>query len=290
MLALALASELSAQADAESAEPGLRALAQMRFAAAERAATAALQAHPDHARWQYVLAEAMANQTGAVPPTRLLGHARRTRAAYERAYALDSSDVVVLLGVAQFRLQAPRLLGGNKDEAVALAETARRLDPATATSVVALIRWKRDARGDRAAADGMVERHVQQHGADSTVRIRAAEYFFETARFARARDILLSHVAQCPADPAAQLMLGRSLAILGDYAGAKPLLERSVADWTERAWYPRLVAQWQLTRTFIGLRDTSAARASAERVLAIAPNHTGATRLLDSLRLVQVGR
>lgn len=270
--------------------PALRALAQMRFAGAQQMAERALRERPDEARWHYVLGEALANQTNAVSPVRLIGHARRTRAAYERAAALAPDDPVVLEGMAHFRSQAPRLFGGDRGEAVALGDRLHARNAALGASVAALARWRRNATRDRAAADSLVERQLRAQPLDSTTRLRAAEYYFATGRSARVPPILTPHLERAPDDAIARLLLGRSYAQLGEYPAARPQLERAAAAWTETAWYPRLVAQWQLTRTLIGLRDTAAARASAERILTIAPHHRGATRLLDSLRVVQTAR
>jgi len=80
------------------------------------------EAQPDSAEAHYWLGAAHGSMATRVNMLSAAGHARKLKAAFERAIELDPKHVEAVLGLMQFYLQAPGFMGGDPEAATELAE------------------------------------------------------------------------------------------------------------------------------------------------------------------------
>jgi tetratricopeptide (TPR) repeat protein len=97
--------------------------------AAIRHLETALSAAPGEARYHYHYGHAQGRSAQKSGVFSKFGHARKCLAAYERAVALAPDVAEFRESLFEFYRQAPAVVGGGRDKAVAQAEAILRLDP-----------------------------------------------------------------------------------------------------------------------------------------------------------------
>ena len=97
--------------------------------AAIRHLETALAVAPGEARYHYHYGHAQGRSAQKAGVLSKLGHARKCLAAYERAVALAPDVAEFRESLFEFYRQAPAVVGGGRDKAVAQAEAIKRLDP-----------------------------------------------------------------------------------------------------------------------------------------------------------------
>lgn len=95
-------------------------------AALEKAAELA----PDHSEYFNRLGDAYGRSAQKAGVFAKLGWAKKCKAAYETAVALDPKNINARASLASYYAQAPGIAGGSMDKAYAQAEEIKRLDPA----------------------------------------------------------------------------------------------------------------------------------------------------------------
>lgn len=98
-------------------------------AAAIRYLDTSLAAAPGEARYHYHYGHAQGRSAQKAGVLSKFGHARKCLAAYERAVALAPDVAEFRESLFEFYRQAPSVVGGGRDKAVAQAEAILRLDP-----------------------------------------------------------------------------------------------------------------------------------------------------------------
>lgn len=138
--------------------------------------------------------------------------AKKTKAAWEKAIALDPGNLEAKEDLIQYYLQAPGFLGGSKDKAKAIA---------------ADIRARNSYRGTLAAAqvcgslkdDACVERElrslVASHPDSSSAYSLLASVYTGSRQFDKAFAVVDSRLKTRPTDPLALYALGRTASISG---------------------------------------------------------------------------
>ncbi|MEM1439217.1 MAG: tetratricopeptide repeat protein [Pseudomonadota bacterium] len=111
----------------------------------------AVKALPDDAEAQYWYGSAAGTLAGNVSMFRAAGYAKKSRRALQRALELDPRHVGAHEAMAQYLLQAPGFMGGDKDEALALAEKLSGFAPVEGHLLLAAI-YRQTNRGDQAQA------------------------------------------------------------------------------------------------------------------------------------------
>jgi tetratricopeptide (TPR) repeat protein len=109
--------------------------------------------NPRAAYWAGSMAGQMAMRSGMF---KAMGLAKESRKGLQQAVALDPNDVDAQYALMQFYLMAPGMMGGDKDEAAAIAKRIAALSPAEGHRAEAQLRWsEKDAdgylRGNQAA-------------------------------------------------------------------------------------------------------------------------------------------
>ena len=105
------------------------AMAAQDFDAAVAAADRAQAIAPDRSAVQLVVGQAYLSHARDRPSLGAIGKVKKGRAAVERAIALDGNNLEARMTLLLFLLQAPGIVGGNRDEARAQAREIARRDP-----------------------------------------------------------------------------------------------------------------------------------------------------------------
>lgn len=188
---------------------------------------------PQDADTQYWLGASAGSMAANVSLFRAAGYARKTKRAFQRAIELDPEHVAAHQGLISYYLQAPGMLGGDKDEAIALSERLTAFAP----------------------VDG---------------KLQQAAIYDEINQPERARKVLSELAESHPDDPRALLRLGFFYQSDEDYALAYESFARAatVGDDSEAARNARLGALYQLGRNavFSGERIDEGIRALSQYV------------------------
>jgi tetratricopeptide (TPR) repeat protein len=154
----AAAETLAPIASADTASQVTDLLARSQVDKAYETATRWQEAEPENAQaayWAGSTAGQMAMRSGMF---KAIGLAKQSRNGLERAVALDPTYLEAQYALMQFHLMAPGMMGGDKDEAAAIAERIAALSPVEGHRARAQLRWsEKDVdgflRGNRAALE-----------------------------------------------------------------------------------------------------------------------------------------
>ena len=223
--------------------------------------------------------------------------ARRAKAGFAAAVRLAPDDPDYLQGFAEFLAQAPRLAGGNRDSALALAVHLRRVDPVRGTVVLADILHRGSARA-RARADSLIARLVLEYPADLVAQGGAGNYYATTGRPALGVLLYQGLVDRDSTDGAARYGLARVLVMARSQprraqAQLRYVLAHAAAVVAQAAtpgapgrrfWFSPPDAWVLLAHTYeqLGLGDS--ARVCFDHALAMDPEYTPARAGRDSLK------
>lgn len=151
--------------------------------------------------------------------------AKKARAEFARAVALDPENPATLADLATYDLRAPGLLGGSRRRARELAETLSRLDPSRG----------HELRGAIAEADGRPSDAEGEYrlATDSPPPLRGrralSDFLVRRRRYAEARKLWQAEGEAPPEDPvAAYELAGIALASGESLAPYRDALEKSL--------------------------------------------------------------
>ena len=97
-------------------------------AAAEKHLKKAAELQSDRAEYQFWYGQSSCNQAQNVNMLRARGFAIRCRDAFAAAATLEPENLTYQRALAQFHIQAPSIAGGDKKEALLIAQRLRQLD------------------------------------------------------------------------------------------------------------------------------------------------------------------
>ena len=100
------------------------------FNKASEALERAVRLEPNNSEYHLWLGRAYGRRAETSTFLTAPGHASKARDHFERAFALDSSNLEAAGDLFEYYLEAPSILGGGMSKAVALAEKTKNLDPA----------------------------------------------------------------------------------------------------------------------------------------------------------------
>jgi len=207
-------------------------------------------AAPEVSRYHHRLGDAYGTQAAEASVFRQLGFAKKCLAAYERAVALDPSNVDARASLFEFYRRAPSLLGGGIEKAAAQAAAVKQLDA--------------------------------QRGRFLFATLYAGEKKYAEA-FAEFDEVLKTH----PDDYAALYQIGRLAATSGQFVdrgltSLRRCLELPVPTTPNTPGHA--AAHWRLGNLYEKKNDKPAARAAYEAALKLDPNFAPATESLKKLK------
>jgi tetratricopeptide (TPR) repeat protein len=202
---------------------------------------------PSDARYHLRLGDAYGRSAQKAGMFSKMGLAGKCRASYEKAVELDPKNIDARFSLLGFYQQAPGIVGGGMDKALAQAQEIKRLDP---------------ARGRMALAG---------------VYVVDKKY---TEAFAEFDEVL----KEKPGDYAALFQTGRLAAITGErLAGGLAALRQCLAQTPPENQPGHAAAHWRIGNILEKQSDRPGARAAYEASLKVDPKFPQAIEALKKL-------
>ncbi|HKA58316.1 MAG TPA: tetratricopeptide repeat protein [Gemmatimonadales bacterium] len=168
---------------------------------------------PDSARAHVWLGRAYLLKLEHVSFLKKGGMAKRARAEYDRALALDSNDVEVREARARYFMNAPSIAGGNKDSARREAEAARRIDPYGG----ALLRGQIEERDKKpSVAEAEYAALIRGYPDSATPFNRLVNLFQTAQKYSEAFHLIDERSARLSSDESTLYQLGKTAALAGE--------------------------------------------------------------------------
>jgi tetratricopeptide (TPR) repeat protein len=206
--------------------------------------------------------------------------AGKVRREFETAVQLSPDSVAARTDLAEFYLEAPGIVGGGKDKALAQAETLATLDPAKAHWVRARIAQKNH---DNDTAEKEYKAAVEASHGSANAWLNLASFYWRTQRLDQMEDAL-NHAASAQSKQPEVLMEAADILIRTgrDLPGAIQMLRRYLSNATvEDA--PAFKAHYLLGTVLEKVGDKQEAAQEYRASLAMASSFSRAREALDRL-------
>lgn len=138
--------------------------------------------------------------------------ASKTRAAWEKAIALDPDNLDARDDMILYYLQAPGFLGGGKEKARAMAQEIRKRNAYRGS--IAWVRVCNDAK-DRPCAERELNTLVTNYPDSSAGYSSLAAFYVTGKQFDKAFEVIGARLRAKPNDPAALYAYGRTASLTG---------------------------------------------------------------------------
>lgn len=284
-LLFSLSSDSSAQAGKAAFDEGMRLMRLNKADAAEKQFERAVAADANSGLYHLWLGNAVGQQTTTASTLRQPFMARRVKAEFERAVALDPELIDAREGLIQFYLMAPGFMGGSEAKAREQQREIAKRNAFRGHLAAADVAW---AGKDTAATERAIRAAIAL-APDSvrtviTLAQRQASWGRVTAAFATLDDFHARH----PGDIAVRFQIGRLAAVSGQQLGrGEKFLRELVAepDWASSNLRPsRAAVHYRLGVVLEKSGRKPDAKASYERAIAIDPQFKPAKDALAALR------
>lgn len=226
---------------------------------------------PDNALYHLWLGRIYGEKADHAGLIHAVGLAKKVRAEFERAVAFDPNSCEVRTDLAEFYLEAPGIIGGGEDKALAQADKIESLNPAMADWVKARLAEKNK---DRATAEREYRAAVIDSHGGAREWLNLAGFYSRKGRLDD-MDRALRSLETSRSDHPAALADGASVILRTgrNYALGIRLLRRYLSTKTvEEA--PAFKAHVMLGELFEREGNTSAAAAEYRTALSMAHNYT----------------
>lgn len=242
----------------------------------------AVKREPSSSAYQLWLGRGYGMQARRAGVLRQAGLASKTKAAFERAVALDPENLDARANLIDFHIQAPGIVGGDKKKALQQAEEIRQRNPWRGQYEFARVYA---AMGNHIAAEQAYATVVREFPDSASARIAFSLYYQNTKNFNAAYATLEPLLARTPPDVPALYQVGRIGAVSGQELDRAEAALRAYLQHTPPAGAPSHAgAHWRLGMIAEHRRDTAAARRAYETALQLDPNHAQAKEALKKLR------
>ena len=241
----------------------------------------------DHAETQFWLGRIAGEKARRSGGLGRVTNARRSKSGFSRAVQLEPDNLDYLEGLARFLMEAPGIMGGNRDSAVVLAERIRRERPFDGTDLLVEILMEGNER-EKVRADSLIEALDRANPADLRSLRRVASHWVQRNRPRQSLSAFERILALDPADGAAQFSAGRNLVVLErEPRRAQAYLRQAMALWTppepRRGGYPLEAVWWRLGQSYRQMGNADSARLCYEEALRVNQRFEQARLSLDSL-------
>jgi cytochrome c-type biogenesis protein CcmH/NrfG len=194
---------------------------------AVRMAEKALALDPQNSAYHLWLGRAMGRKAEDSNPFTAFGLARKVKAEFERAVALDADNLPARSDLCEFYLEAPSMLGGDKVKAKQLADYVAKRDPAMGSYMYARVAEKRGDTG----AETEYKKAVAASSAPGHYWIELAHFYRRAGRLGDMETALNQAVAAAKAGDFTEYDAAALLLHTGrNYAGAAQMLRHYVAQ------------------------------------------------------------
>lgn len=213
------------------------------------------------------LARAAGRKAEGSNPFTAFGLARKVKAEFERSVALDGNNLSARADLAEYYLEAPGFLGGDKNKARQQAEAVAPHDPALAAYINARV----DEKQGNGHAEEQFQKAISEGGDSARYWVELAHYYKRAARpqdmeSAINRSVTAAHHDGIPEYDAAFLLLdtGRN------FPGAVKLLRSYLAEDDRSEEGPAFHAHYLLGRLLEKQGDRQGAADEYRASLALA--------------------
>ena len=196
----------------------------------------ALEYEPNNADFHEFLGEAcarLAQQSGM--NLNALRLATKAKAAFTRAVELEPDNLMARRALMEYLAQAPKIAGGNWNEAKTIAEETLSLNPAYAYVTLASLYRKKD---EKEKAEECYLKAIEADPDNPWWHIELGWFYFDQKRHEDARAHFQKYQELRPKDPNSYLNLGRFYVLIREFAEAEAQLMKAIGI------QPRYVEAW----------------------------------------------
>lgn len=284
-LLCSLASESSAQAGKAAFDEGMRLMRINKADAAEKQFERAITADPKNGTYHLWLGNAVGQQTTTASTVRQPFMARRVKAEFERAVALDPELLDARDGLVQFYLMAPGFMGGSEAKAREQQREIAKRNAFRGHLAAANVAWSgKDTTSTERAIRAAIAAAPDSARTVIALAQRQAGWGRTTAAFATLDEFVSRH----PSDIAVRFQIGRLAAVSGQQlARGEKLLRDLIAEpeWESANLRPgKAAVHYRLGMVLEKSGKKPDAKASYERALALDPQLKPAKDALAALR------
>ena len=253
---------------------------QREYAEAERWFDRAVRLDGARADHHYWLAATLGQQAVTASTFKQAMLARRAKSGLERAIALDPGHLEARMGLVQFHLAAPGLLGGSRERAAQEAEEIARRDARRGHIARGAVLG---ARRDWAAVEREYQAAIALAPDSLDAYYALGTVYQRTGRFDEAFDVFEGVLKRRPEESTPSYQIGRTAALSGTRLERAEAALRSYIARTDRS-PQQLGNAWYLLGVILEKRgDAAGSRAAFARSRQLAPDQREA-RALERLR------
>lgn len=191
-----------------------------------RMAEKALALDPQNSSYHMWLGRAMGRKAEEANPFTAFGLARKVRAEFERAVALDANNLPARSDLSEFYLEAPGFLGGDKNKAKQQADYVAGHDRALASYIYARVQEKQGNTG----AETEYKKAIAASNQPSRYWVELAHFYRRTGRLNEMEDAIRHAVGAAQQGEPSEFDAGALLLHSGrNFASAAQILRHYVA-------------------------------------------------------------
>ena len=284
-LLCALSTKSTAQAGKAAFDEGLRLMRLNKADAAEKQFERAIDADPKNGTYHLWLGNAVGQQTTTASTVRQPFMARRVKAEFERAVALDPDLLDARDGLIQFYLRAPGFMGGSEAKAREQQREIAKRNAFRGHLSAATVAW---SGKDTASTERALRAAIAVAPDSARTVVSLAQSQTNWGRVPAAFATLDEFLARHPRDIAVRFQIGRLAAGSGQQLerGEKTLRELiAEPEWESTNLRPsRAAVHYRLGMVLEKVGKKPDAKASYERALALDPQLKQAKDALAALR------
>jgi tetratricopeptide (TPR) repeat protein len=235
---------------------------------------------PKNSNYHLWLGRAAGRKAEIANPFAAWGLARRVRSEFERAVELDGNNMPARSDLAEYYMEAPGFLGGDKKRAREQADMVARQDPALATYIYARLAEKQGS----AQAEQEYKKAINKSGNMSRYWIELAYYYRRAGRVAD-MEAAISQAGQGARQGSAPEYDGAYLLLRTNrnLNAAIQMLKRSLSDNTSSEDAPAFRAHYMLGELLEKQGDNKAAAAEFRSALEMASEFRPARDALNRI-------
>lgn len=213
---------------------------------------------------------------------KVMGLAKKSRASFEQAVALDGSNLDARSGLISYYLQAPGIAGGSEEKAMEQAQEIFRQDSARGHYAIARV-YQHQENAEAAEREYRKALALDPENGDAWMALGI--FLTSSERYADAQATYRERLSKVPDDMSILYQVGRTSSISGqDLEEGRAALQRYLAEHQPLPDDPgHDWAHYRLGLILQQLGDTDAARTEYTEALALNDDHPEAGKALKKL-------